>query len=139
MRFLPEEDQEFLKEKAIKHELLEEKLQDGTQRRALLFPEFAFAGNLYQQKDDGLVVCQSCEVVVLIPTGYATTKLDSFYTLPWLKRPDGANPNAANSETELFGRKWQFWSRHLGDKEWREGIDSLRTYLPYIHGELRIA
>jgi len=139
MSFLPEEDQEFLREKAIKHELLEEKLPDGTYRRAVLFPEFGFSGNLYQQKEGGLVACRSCEVVVLIPTGYATTRLDSFYTLPWLKRQDGNNPNAASSETELFARKWQFWSRHLDEKEWREGVDSLRTYLPYIQGELKIA
>lgn len=139
MSFLPEEDQEFLQDKKIGHELLEENLPDGTRRRAVRFPELGFAGNLYQQKEGGLVVCRSCEVVVLIPTGYATTRLDSFYTIPWLKRPDGSNPNAAASETELFGRKWQFWSRHLDGNDWRDGVDGLRTYLPYIQRELRVA
>jgi hypothetical protein len=76
---------------------------------------------------------------VLVPDGYATTKLDSFCALPRLKRPDDSDPQAANGETALFGKTWQFWSRHLDDKEWRVGIDGLRTYLSYIRGELRNA
>jgi hypothetical protein len=139
MSFLPEEDQEFLESKRIKYELLSEKGPDGTDRRGVLFPGFAFAGNLRMQKDGALISCEACDVLIMVPSGYATTKLDSFYTLPRLKRPDGADPQAANGETGLFQRTWQFWSRHLDDKEWRAGIDGLRTYLSYIRGELRIA
>jgi hypothetical protein len=136
MSFLPEEDQEFLGAKGIKYELLSEKGPDGAERRCILFPGFALAGNLRNQKDGTLVVCENCDLLVLIPPGYATTKLDSFYTLPRLKRPDGSDPQAANGDTTLFTRAWQFWSRHLDDKDWRVGIDCLRTYLSYIRGEL---
>lgn len=139
MNFLPEEDQEFLESNGIKYELLTEKSSDGAERRGVLFQNFAFAGSLRLQKDGMLVVCQSCDLLVLIPDGYATTKLDSFYTLPRLKRPDGADPQAANVETALFQKAWQFWSRHLDDKEWRVGIDGLRSYLSYIRSELRSA
>jgi hypothetical protein len=138
MSFLPEEDQEFLDSNGIKYELLTES-SGGAERRGVLFPGFGIAGNLWMQKEGALVVCESCDLLVLVPDGYATTKLDSFCTLPRLKRPDGGDPQAANGEMTLFERAWQFWSRHLDDKEWRVGIDGLRTYLSYIRGELRNA
>ena len=134
MSFLPEEDQDFLDGNGILTEN-----SGGADRRGVLFPGFAFVGDLRVQKEGLLVECASCDLLVVIPDGYATTKLDSFCTLPRLKRPDGGDPQAANAEAALFGKAWQFWSRHLDDKEWRVGIDSLRTYLSYIRGELRNA
>jgi hypothetical protein len=139
MSFLPEEDQEFLDSNGIKYELLSEKMPDGAERRGVLFPGFALVGNLRTQKESALVVCESCDLLVVVPAGYATTKLDSFYTLPRLKRADGSDPQATNAETPLFQKAWQFWSRHLDDKDWRVGIDGLRTYLSYIRSELRNA
>src|SRR6266481_2485291 len=112
MSFLPEEDQEFLDSNGIKYELLTEKMPDGAERRGVLFPGFALLGNLRTQKESALVACESCDLLVVVPTGYATTKLDSFYTLPRLKRPDGSDPQATNPETALFQKAWQFWSRH---------------------------
>jgi len=50
---------------------------------------------------------------------------------------NGQAANCAGSEAELFGRKWQFWSRHLTDAEWRDGIDGLETYLQYVQSGLR--
>ena len=137
MSFLPEEDQEFLDSNGVKYELLTEKSPDGTERHGVLFPGFAFDGNLRIQKDGELAGCGSCDLLVVIPTGYATTKLDSFYTSPRLKRPDGTDPQTATGDTTLFEKSWQFWSRHLDDNDWRVGIDGLRTYLSYIRGELR--
>jgi hypothetical protein len=139
MSFLPEEDQEFLDSNDITHELLVEKLPDGKERRGVLFAGFGFTGNLHLPNESGLVHCESCDLLVVVPDGYATTKLDSFYTLPRLKRPDGSDPQNANTETVLFQKSWQFWSRHLDDNAWRVGIDGLRTYLSYIRGELRNA
>jgi hypothetical protein len=76
---------------------------------------------------------------VLIPSGYATTKLDSFYTLAHLKRPNGTDPQNATVVQALFQKNWQFWSRHLEDADWRVGKDGLRTFLSYIRNELRNA
>ena len=73
----------------------------------------------------------------MIPDGYATTKLDSFYTIPRFKRADGHDPQNATVDSALFGKTWQFWSRHLDDNDWRVGIDGLRTFISYIRGELR--
>jgi hypothetical protein len=139
MSFLPEEDVEFLDGNGITYELLSETMPDGTLRRGVLLPRFAFAGNLRTQKDGAWVPCGTCDLLILIPDGYATTKLDSFYTLPRLKRVDGADPQNANGECQLFGKTWQFWSRHLDDRDWRVGIDGLRTFLTYVRGELRSA
>jgi hypothetical protein len=139
LSFLPEEDVEFLEGNGIKHELLVETAPDGTVRRGVFLPGFVFGGNLRIQKDGVLVPCGTCDLVVLIPNGYATTKLDSFYTLPRLKREDGADPQNANGESLLFGKSWQFWSRHLDDSAWRVGVDGLRTFLAYVREALRNA
>jgi hypothetical protein len=139
MSFLPEEDQEFLTEGRIKYEELTEKMPDGKERRGVFFPGFSFSGNLRKPEGGALVAVASCDLLVVVPDGYATTKLDSFYTIPRLKRPDGQDPQNANSENQLFGRTWQFWSRHMDDADWRVGIDGLRTFLSYIRGEFRNA
>lgn len=139
MSFLPEEDQEFLDGNEIKYQLLIEKMPNGAERRGVLFPGFALVGNLRMQKGGTWVPCGACDLLVLIPDGYSTSKLDSFYTSPRLKRSDGNDPNRASGETQVFGRSWQFWSRHIDDKEWRVGVDGLRTYLCYVRSELRNA
>jgi hypothetical protein len=135
--FLPEEDVEFLESNGIEYELLAETAPDGTARRGVLLPGFTFTGSLRMQKDGVWVPCGTCDLLILIPDGYATTKLDSFYTLPRLKRVDGADPQNANGESLLFGKTWQFWSRHLDD--WRVGVDGLRSFLHRVRGELRSA
>src|SRR5260370_7376320 len=84
MSFLPEEDQEFLDSNGIKYELLTEKMPDGAERRGVLFPGFALLGNLRTQKESALVACESCDLLVVVPTGYATTQPHIFYTLPRL-------------------------------------------------------
>src|SRR5690349_4992787 len=125
MSFLPEEDQEFLDGNGIKYKLLTEQLPGGD-RRGVVFVDLALAGNLRHLKEGAWVACVSCDVLVVIPAGYATTKLDSFYTQPRLKRPDGNDPQATNPENQLFSQTWQFWSRHLEDNDWRVGMDGLR-------------
>lgn len=136
MSFLPEDDVEYLKAKQIPHELKEEKLPNGTERRGVVFPSFAFSGNLQAVDGNGQL---ACDLLILIPTGYATTKLDSFYTRPFLKKPSGSDPQAASGQQDLFGQQWQFWSRHLADGEWRAGQDGLETFLQYVRSELNRA
>jgi hypothetical protein len=137
--FLPEEDQDHLAAKQLEHETLTERLANGNERRAILLPKFPFDGSLYSTTTGQLQPCSSCELLILIPQGYATTKLDSFYTYPRLKRADGADPDRATGEEDMFGKKWQFWSRHLDDTKWRPGTDGLATFLLYVRAELRKA
>jgi len=137
--FLPEDDRTYLAEKEIAYQLLSEATGPGSTRNAILLPEFPLAGNLYALSDGKLVQAASCDLLIMVPSGYATTKLDSFYTIPRLRRADGTEPNTANGEQELFARKWQFWSRHLDDQDWRDGIDGLNTYLEYVRREFKVA
>jgi hypothetical protein len=139
MSFLPEEDQEFLCENGIQYQELIENTPDGKERRGLQFPAFSFSGDLRTMNGGSLVKVDACDLLVMITDGYATTKLDSFYTIPKLKRPDGNDPQNATGDSALFGKTWQFWSRHLADEDWRVGIDGLRTFISYIRGELRNA
>ena len=139
MSFLPEEDQEYLSECGIKYEELTEEMPGSNVRRGVLFPGFSFSGNLRKVEGSSLVGVESCDLLLVVPDGYATTKLDSFYTIPRLKRADGKDPQSANTESALFGKTWQFWSRHVDNQDWRVGIDGLRTFINYIRAELRNA
>jgi hypothetical protein len=139
MSFLPEEDREFLEEKGIGFQELTETLPNGQERREVLFPGFSFSATLRAVSGATLVEASTCDLLVIIPDGYSTTRLDSFYTIPTLRRMDGSVPASANAEPVLFGRPWQFWSRHLDAADWRVGLDGLRTFISYIRGELRRA
>lgn len=139
MSFLPEDDQDYLASKGLKYELVSEDVGAGNTRRGIVFPAFAFEGNLRLPQNGGLAEVKACDLLILIPTGYSITKLDSFYTSPHLKRANGADPDRANAVQTLFKRNWQFWSRHLQKEEWRSGIDGIDTYLQYVRGELRKA
>jgi hypothetical protein len=139
MTFLPEDDRTYLLEKQIVFEAKEETLPDQTIRRGVIFPTFTLGAQLYESVGGQLALCPIAKVLVLVPKGYSTTKLDSFYTSPHLKRPDGKDPDRATGSEQLFGEQWQFWSRHLADGEWRPGIDGFDTYLQYIIAELKKA
>lgn len=139
MSFLPEDDQEFLSTKGLAFELKTEVLPGGTERHGVVFPNFSFDGNLYKPDGGRLVPCSECRLMILIPSGYATTKLDSFYTNPRLTGPSGSDPALASGSDTIFQETWQFWSRHLEDRDWRSGIDGLETYLNYVWSELRKA
>lgn len=140
MTFLPEDDLEFLSLKQVPFEEIAETQPGVGHRRGVIFRSLSFEGRLHVRGADGSwAPCASCDVLILIPTGYATTRLDSFYTVPQLALPGGGPPNCATTETTLFGRQWQFWSRHLADGEWRPGVDGLETYLQYIRRELKAA
>lgn len=135
---LPEEDVEFLAEKNFAHNLVSEEVAGGTEaRRGIIISGVPVPQNLREVTPNGLVERGDCEVMILVPSGYATTKLDSFYTRPHLKRSDSNEPGATSFPQRLFGEDWQFWSRHLDDKDWRPGVDGIATYLTYVKNELR--
>lgn len=136
VNFLPEDDQDFLRLKAIAHRLLSD--GDGPDaRRAVEFPGFQLPPNLCQRQNGALVPGGTATLMVLIPRGYAKTRLDSWYVKPNLFLPCGGLIDCASSEADLFGDTWQFWSRHLTDDEWRPDVDGLETYLQYIRSGLR--
>lgn len=139
MSFLPEDDRDYLALKEIEYQELEQPVPGGETQRAVLFPNFGVSENLMTVEGTELVRRDTCEVLVMVPKGYKTTKLDSFYTYPRLRRRDNQDPDRANSESTLFGKNRQFWSRHLGDGEWRDGVDGIDTFLEYIRTAMRKA
>jgi hypothetical protein len=139
MKFLPEDDRLFLEEKKWEHDERSETVPGGGTRNALVLPTFAFEGDLHERIGEQLIRRTSCELLILIPDGYSTTKLDSWYTRPRLYRSNGTTPINTEGTQAMFGVDWQFWSRHLGENEWRAGIDGLETYLQYVRQGLRSA
>jgi hypothetical protein len=140
MSFLPQDDLDYLVGKGLAFTEKEETPPEGGgKRRGVIFPGYCFEGSLFEHRNGTLLRVASCDLMILIPSQYATTKLDSFYTAPHLKRADGSDPQNANGAQALFGSSWQFWSRHLSENEWRVGIDGLDTYLQYVRAELRKA
>jgi len=135
---LPEEDVEFLAEKNVAYKLVSEQLNGGAgERNGIVIAGVPVPANLREVTPNGLTERIDCEVMILVPGGYASTKLDSFYTKPHLKRSDGNEPASTGFPQQLFGEDWQFWSRHLDEKDWRPGVDGIATYLAYIKNELR--
>lgn len=136
--FLPEADQDFLLAKEINYDLLSEQAGDEL-RRGVEFLDFPLPENLFIRKDGQLLGGQTVSVMVLIPKGYDKARLDSWHVWPPAFLANGQPANCASAETTLFSRPWQFWSRHLDAKDWREGIDGLETYFNYIQSGLREA
>lgn len=135
--FLPEADQDFLAMKSLNVKLHEEVVGNET-RRGVELPSFDVPPNLARKNQNGeLELGGTVRLLVLIPLGYAKTRLDSWYVSPGLFHLNGQPVDRANGEQVLFGETWQFWSRHLTDEEWRENTDGLETYLQYIRAGLR--
>src|ERR1700738_1546202 len=91
--FLPECDRAFLASKATSYrEVVEE------EQRGLILPSFVLpAGHrLMASVGDNLSEVTQADVLILVPKGYRTTKLDSFYTRPHLKLRGGCDPQNAN-------------------------------------------
>lgn len=136
LNFLPEEDQTFLRERSIPYQLLTEQVA-GEARRGIAFLNIEIPSGLCHQQGGALVAGGYATVLVLIPKGYSKTRLDSWYVDPPLVQADGKSIDRATGLQPLFGRDWQFWSRHLTDQEWRPDVDGLETYLQYIRAGLR--
>lgn len=134
MNFLPEDDRDYLESKGFKYVLKD----DGT-HKGVLISDFSFDGSLYQEQSGNPAICNSCELLILIPEQYNTTRLDNFYTRPFLKRADRLDPVNANGRQQLFGEEWQFWSRHLTDEEWKKSVRGLEVWIPYVRAALRDA
>src|SRR5262245_3281714 len=103
MRLL-EEDEEFLTGKGYDWELR----QDGDSGW-LLIRSYALAPQRFDQP--------RTDLLIRIPPGYNTAKLDMFYVHPHLKlRGTDSYPDRANEFSQSFdGRQWQRFSRHLDD------------------------
>jgi E2/UBC family protein E len=135
MSFLPEDDREWLNEKCLSYK----ELTQDSARGVVLKKHCLQEGKFLTPLPDGKIVpVKKADVLILIPSGYNTTALDSFYTNPILiVAATGMKPPNCDGTQQHFGRDWQFWSRHLqGDNAWRPGIDSLRTFWEIVKFEI---
>ncbi|KQP32826.1 E2/UBC family protein [Methylobacterium sp. Leaf100] len=139
MSFLPEDDRDFLADKAFSYE--EVSALPG--QRAIIVKGVPLPpGKFLAREPNGVnVAVAACDVLVMVPDGYPNTTLDSFYIAPHLCLAASLQlpPNTGGPQP-LFGRDWQFWSRHLtGPHVWRAGVDGLQTYWNLILYEIRRA
>jgi len=77
------------------------------------------------------------DLMIQIPAGYPIAALDMFYVHPHLRLRSGGYPNAAAVFEMHCGRNWQRFSRHLSAQPWRPGVDSLKSFLALVLGELQ--
>ena len=136
--FLPDDDRVYLTAKgfAVRGEV--EELPDKTLRRGIIFSDFDMPHNLERANADGSRTPGGCvDLLIVIPVGYPVVQLDSWYISPVLTLAGGAPINCATGAQELFGKSWQFWSRHLTNEEWAASDQGLESYMQYVRDELR--
>lgn len=125
MSFLPSEDQECLAEKGITYE---EHEQGG--RKAIVLKDRPLPSGRYS--------IDKADILIVLPRGYPDTAPDMFYLLPWAKlKASGTYPRKADHAHQFGGESWQRWSRHC--KDWRPGLDGIRTMLKRIEYALEVA
>jgi hypothetical protein len=122
---LPPVDIEFLKESAPAHSITSE---GGM--ICVVIPDFPLGPGFDQATSD---------LLLRLPGGYPDVKPDMWWFSPAVRRTDGATILATESQEQYLNKTWQRWSRHLEDRQWRSGVDSLRSYLAIVHKELRKA
>lgn len=132
MGFLPADDIAYLRTKGLEFEEVVER------DRMLVIRNFPLPAGIVSVQGDGQrPPVSQADVLIVIPPGYNSTCLDSFYTFPRLGRAPAGEFPATSGSRQAMGRQWQFWSRHLDANSWRPGIDGLHVYLKYIEVALR--
>ncbi|MDE0119051.1 MAG: hypothetical protein OXM55_03475 [Bdellovibrionales bacterium] len=116
---LPAEDIEYLSANFSNWQPLSENSKKG-----ILIPDYQLPNGYIPKKS---------ELMIIIPSDYPTAKIDMFYFCPDIKKKDGTDIAALNTETH-FQRNWQRWSRHY---DWRAGIDNIATHISYIYNQLK--
>ena len=76
---------------------------------------------------------ETADVLIQLPDGFPDVEPDMFWTDPILTLRDGSSrPPRTEQDERHLGRVWQRWSRHIRG-HWRPGIDTIRSYVAYIH------
>lgn len=124
MMQLPEEDEEYLNEAGFDWELF----PDGDRAGFLVIRGFDVSG--------GGLTPPVTDLMIRIPAQYNMAKLDMWYCDPPVTH-NGRYPTAAEHFEVYLDRRWQRFSRHLNEGQWRAGVDNLRTFLRHIYRELQ--
>ena len=78
----------------------------------------------------------SSDLLIRLHPGYPDVAPDMWWFAPGVHLASGAALPRTNVVETYFGRKWQRWSRHLNDGQWRSGIDGLESFLALIRQDL---
>jgi hypothetical protein len=120
---LPTLDEDYLNTKGFRWEFLPEAPQ-----QLLVLRDVRLA--------DGKFDHDVADILIRIPPGFPMALLDMYWVAPVVRLRGGALPVNADQYETHEGRTWQRFSRHLPGGRWRPGVDSLKTYLPLVLGEL---
>jgi hypothetical protein len=118
---LPEIDRDFLAEKGFNYTAT-----DVGNSILVVLKEFAFP-EAYNPR--------TADLLIVLPAGYPNANVDMFYTCPDVKLASGSWPLNCDGRVNYCGQEWQQWSRHF-KVQWRQGVDSLRTFIASIRREL---
>jgi Prokaryotic E2 family E len=118
---LPESDTDFLSERVIEHEVIE----DGGMTCVLLksYP-------LPKGYD-----VESVDVLIRLQPGYPDVPPDMWWCDPPVRRQDGTEIAQTQVTEQHLGRSWQRWSRHLEPGQWKSGVDGLESFIAVIRRE----
>ena len=120
---LLEEDEHYVSERGYQFDLV----ADGD-TTCMIIQGFPLAPGKYDRDVVDLLIC--------LPKGYNNAKIDNFYVDPPIRlKSSGGFPDRADYFEDHAKRRWQRFSRHM--EAWREGIDCLRTFMPFVYQELQ--
>lgn len=125
MEFLPRKCQQYLANRGLVSELLQEGEQKAVILRNFKLPE-------------GKYDVAQADILIVLPPSYPDCAPDMFYALPWLRLATNKSyPRAADYPVNFNGQQWQRWSRH--NSAWRLGVDGIWTMVKRIEEALEVA
>lgn len=122
---LPQPDLDYLRENAKGHIIVPE-----AGMICILIPNLALP--------DGFVT-DHADLLLRVSPGYPDVPPDMWWFDPPIERADHRRIPATDVLERHLNRTWQRWSRHLAPGVWRSGIDTLKSYVVIIRGQLNNA
>lgn len=80
---------------------------------------------------------EQVDLLLRLNPGFPDVPPDMWWFSPPLLLANGRHVQATEVTETHLGKAWQRWSRHLGQGQWRSGIDSLESFLALIRQELQ--
>ncbi len=120
MALIPENDEEYLKQKGFDYEIKQDGAETHVTLKAWVFPE--------------VYTPRTADILIRLMPGYPLTPVDMFWTTPDIRLASGGYPQAADVHETPGGGRWQRWSRH---NQWRAGVDDLRTFIRAMAEEIK--
>ena len=120
---LPSIDQDYLNESYPEHTVSNEL---GT--ICVVVPDFRLPEGFKQS---------SADLLLRLENGYPDIKPDMWWFTPAIQRLDDRQIPGTEVDEVFFGLKWQRWSRHLANEQWKPGIDSIQSYISILKQDLK--